>query len=151
LWQTDLRGYYLRCLSGLAKGLEVKFKRKVLVIALMVGLFSAPTAQAKAPTFHMSAIAFAKQSVRDTIQFKCLVKLWTRESRWNYLAKNKVPVYQIRDGKRVALHAFGIAQLLGETSQIPYIQIQNGLKYLKRRYGNSPCRALHFHLRHNWY
>jgi hypothetical protein len=120
----------------------------------MVGLFSVSTAQASAPmanTFTMEPKAFAKQIVRDPIEFKCLVKLWTFESHWNPKAKNKVPVYQVRNGKRVALHAFGIAQLLGETSRIPFVQIQNGLRYLEHRYSGLPCNALKFHLRHHWY
>jgi hypothetical protein len=120
----------------------------------LVGLFSASTAHASAPTiniFKLKPKAFAKQIVGDPIQFKCLVKLWTFESHWNHLAKNPVPVYQVRNGKRVALHAFGIAQLLGETSRIPYVQIQKGLQYLEHRYSGSPCKALNFHLRHHWY
>lgn len=98
----------------------------------------------------MEPKAFAKQIVNDPIQFKCLVKLWTFESHWNPKARNKVPVYQIRNGKRVALHAYGIAQLLGETSKLAYIQIQNGLDYLEYRY-STPCKGLAFHLRHHWY
>jgi hypothetical protein len=136
-----------------AEGSAVKFKRKVLVIAFLVGLFSVTTAQASAPTmnqFKMEPKAFAKQIVGDHVQFNCLVQLWTWESHWNHLAKNKVPVYQVRNGKRVALHAFGIAQLLGETSRLPYIQIQKGLRYIESRY-STPCRAMKWHLRHNWY
>jgi len=136
-----------------AEGSSVKFKRKVLLIASLVGLFSSATAQASAPsfnTFKMAPKVFAKQIVHDPVQFKCLVKLWTFESNWNPKSKNRVPVYQIRKGKRVALHAFGIAQLLGETSKTPYIQIQKGLRYIASRYSN-PCGALHWHLRHHWY
>lgn len=101
-------------------------------------------------TFKLTPKAFAKQLVNDPIQFKCLVKLWTFESHWNHLAKNKIPVYQTRNGKRVPLHAFGIAQLLGETSRVPAIQIQKGLRYIEHRY-SGPCHALNWHLRHHWY
>lgn len=119
----------------------------------MVGLFCSSTAQASAPMMSelkLSPKVFARQIVGDHKQYKCLATLWTFESHWNPLAKNKQPVYQIRNGKRVALHAFGIAQLLGETSRIPYIQIQKGLRYIEHRYLN-PCRALDWHLRHHWY
>lgn len=151
--QADLWRDYLRSLQRSAEGSAVKFKRKTLVIALLVGFFSVSTAQASAPTFNqfkMEPKAFAKQIVKSPVQFKCLVQLWTWESHWNHLAKNKVPVYQVRNGKRVALHAFGIAQLLGEKSKKPYIQIQKGLRYIESRHG-TPCKAMKFHLRHNWY
>jgi hypothetical protein len=119
-----------------------------------VGLFSSATAQASAPmmdSFRMEPKAFARQVVHNPVEYKCLVKLWTFESNWNPKSRNRIPVYQVRKGKRVALHAFGIAQLLGETSRISYVQIQNGLRYLESRYDGSACKALNWHLRHHWY
>ena len=59
-------------------------------------------------------------------------------------------MYQIRKGKRVALHAFGIAQVLGEKSKIPTVQVERGLKYIESRYG-TPCKSLNWHYRNNWY
>lgn len=124
-----------------------------------MGLFFVSTAQASAPVRmapkkeapKLSPKEYAKKLVADEAEFACLVRLWTLESQWNHLSRNKIPVYQVRDGKRVALHAFGIAQLLGETSRIPEIQIKKGLRYLEHRYNSSPCKALSFHLRHHWY
>ena len=98
----------------------------------------------------LSPMAYAKKVVHNPTQFSCLKELWTRESHWNFLARNKQPVYQIRDGKRVALHAFGIAQLLGEKSHDPRVQIDKGLRYISHRY-SSPCHALNWHNRRNWY
>jgi hypothetical protein len=69
----------------------------------------------------------------------CLVTLWTGESRFDHLAKN-----------RKGSSAFGIAQLLGETSRDPREQIIKGLRYVATRY-NSPCSALRFSIRHHWY
>jgi hypothetical protein len=69
----------------------------------------------------------------------CLVALWTRESRFDHLAKNQQ-----------GSSAYGIAQLLGETSRDSREQILKGLIYVQSRY-DTPCRAKAFHDRHNWY
>ena len=75
----------------------------------------------------------------------CLTKLWFTESRWDNYARP-------RDSKgRATSTAFGIAQLLGEKSRNPAVQIARGLKYLNKRFGGSACRAWEFHLRHGWY
>jgi hypothetical protein len=69
----------------------------------------------------------------------CLVTLWTRESRFDHLAKNGH-----------GSSAYGIAQLLGERSSDPRIQVLHGLRYLGHRYRGSACRALAHHAR-GWY
>lgn len=116
----------------------------------MVGLCNVIPAHAIAPTkARMSSVVYAKQLVNPH-QFQCLRDLWIRESHWNHLAKNKVPVYQVRNGKRVALHAFGIAQLLGETSRNPLTQVNKGLRYISHRH-KTPCKAWAFWKKHNWY
>lgn len=69
----------------------------------------------------------------------CLTKLWGREASFNHLAKNPKST------------AFGISQLLGETSRDPAIQILRGLRYIQYRYDNSACSALRFHNRNGWY
>lgn len=97
----------------------------------------------------MSPMKYARMQLAKP-QYTCLKKLWTRESHWNHLARNEVPVYQIRNGKRIALHAFGIAQLLGERSRDPITQVNKGLRYVAHRY-QTPCKALAWHVRHNWY
>jgi len=68
----------------------------------------------------------------------CLVTLWTRESRFDHLADNK------------RSSAYGIAQLLGERSGQPELQILHGLRYIEHRYRGSACRALAHHKR-GWY
>lgn len=74
-------------------------------------------------------------------QEACLVKLWTRESHWNYKAHN------YRSG------AHGIAQsypaIKMESVGLdwrtnPVTQIRWGLNYIDKRYG-SPCKALYRH------
>ena len=70
-------------------------------------------------------------------QYKCLNSLWTKESHWNYQARNP------RSG------AHGIAQALPATKMEsvgtdwrtnPVTQIRWGLEYINSRYG-SPCAA----------
>ena len=79
----------------------------------------------------------------NSAQETCLVRLWTKESHWNYQAHN------YRSG------AHGIAQALPaikmETVGLDWrtnavTQIRWGLNYIDKRY-NTPCRAL---ARHNW-
>lgn len=69
-------------------------------------------------------------------EYKCLVKLWTKESNWRPEAYNKIKVM----GK----NAGGIPQLLGLDPNLPAtIQIDRGLKYIYHRY-DTPCNAWKF-------
>ena len=77
-------------------------------------------------------------------QGRCLVRLWTLESRFDTHAVPRHP-----NGKPRST-AYGIAQLLNEKSNDPAIQILHGLRYIQYRYSN-PCRAELFHKRHNFY
>jgi hypothetical protein len=72
-------------------------------------------------------------------EWKCLESLWTRESRFDHLAKNQQ-----------GSSAFGIAQLLREKDRRPEYQILRGLKYISHRY-ESPCKAYKFFLNRNYY
>ena len=80
-------------------------------------------------------------------QYACLNKLWTKESNWNYKARNKVS------------GAHGIPQALPATKMEivgtdwrtnPVTQINWGLKYINERYG-SPCKAWGKFKRSRWY
>jgi len=71
-------------------------------------------------------------------QFRCLAKLWGKESAWNHEADNPIS------------SAYGIAQMLNETSDNPMVQISNGLRYIEHRYA-TPCNAWKFWQRKNWY
>ena len=72
-------------------------------------------------------------------QRKCAITLWTRESRLDHLADNK------------RSSAYGIAQLLGEKSSEPSIQILHGIRYVEHRFFGSFCRALQHSDRRGWY
>jgi hypothetical protein len=80
-------------------------------------------------------------------QYACLNRLWTKESHWNYQARNP------RSG------AHGIAQALPATKMEkvgtdwrtnPVTQIQWGLLYISERF-NSPCAAWNKWRRSNYY
>jgi hypothetical protein len=125
-------------------------KRKLLAALILSTTLLTP-AQAVAPqiTSHQRYVqmatpetsrAYAQKLIRATgwpaRQYACLNQLWTKESNWRHKARNTIAV--IQNGKR--LHAFGIAQRLGETSKDPRIQIKQGLKYIVHRY-DTPCQA----------
>jgi hypothetical protein len=73
------------------------------------------------------------------MEWRCLDYIFTKESRYDHLAKN-----------RQGSSAFGIGQVLKETSKDPAIQILHTYKYITKRY-KTPCRAMKYHLRHNHY
>ncbi len=80
-------------------------------------------------------------------EYKCLNSLWTKESHWNYKARNK------------SSGAHGIAQALPASKMNvvstdwrtnPVTQIRWGLRYISIRY-ETPCKALAKHKRSNYY
>lgn len=71
-------------------------------------------------------------------EFKCLNKLWSKESRWNHEADNPDST------------AYGIPQLLKMTETDPLKQVDLGIKYIRHRYDNA-CNAWSFHRKRNWY
>jgi hypothetical protein len=86
------------------------------------------------------AMKFAKAGYDwDLRQRQCVYKLFTAESRFDHLAKNQQ-----------GSSAYGIAQMLKETSSDPAIQILKAYKYIKHRY-DTPCRAWQHHVTRNWY
>lgn len=89
------------------------------------------------PREYARAFALAEYEWADK-QFTCLNRLWGKESAWNPSADNPES------------SAFGIAQMLGEESKSPEIQIRNGLRYIEHRYG-TPCDAWLFWQRNYWY
>jgi hypothetical protein len=72
-------------------------------------------------------------------EYSCINKLWTLESNWNPLSKNKKS------------SAMGIPQLLNMKETNPYLQIDLGLKYINKRYSNDGCKALSFFLTKGYY
>ena len=99
-------------------------------------------------TPHMSksyAKALMDKYHWDRSEFKALVKLWYKESKWISTAYNPEP------GNKQGDHAFGIPQLLGMNKNTPApLQIERGLEYIKHRY-EKPSVAWAHHRKHNWY
>lgn len=86
------------------------------------------------------AMKFAKAGYDwDLRQRQCIYKLFTKESRFDHLAKNQQ-----------GSSAYGIAQMLKETSSDPAIQILKAYKYIVHRY-DTPCKAWSHSQRRNWY
>jgi uncharacterized protein YigE (DUF2233 family) len=121
-----------------------------LTLALLVTL--ATPAQAQAPKLSKSELVLA-QAVKNPKayaklelykkghskkQWSCLAQLWGKESAWNHLADNPTS------------SAFGIAQMLNETSKSPIVQINKGLRYIEHRY-KTPCNAWNFWRKNYWY
>jgi hypothetical protein len=65
-------------------------------------------------------------------EYRCIELLWTKESNWNPLSKNKKST------------AYGIPQLLNLTTTDPYLQIDAGIKYIRSRYTDG-CNAYTFY------
>lgn len=113
-------------------------KRKVTLATTMVVavlLVTVPNSEAEAPVpvepkISPKEYAQAELKHRGYLRnnWECLESLWQKESNWRPKADNPKST------------AFGIAQLLGETSTDPFTQIDNGLRYIEHRYGN-PCKA----------
>jgi hypothetical protein len=89
------------------------------------------------PPSVAAARAYAKEQIGAT-QFVCLDRLWSRESRWDPLAKNR------------SSGAYGIPQALPGSKMAwagsdwrtdPLTQVRWGLHYIAGRYG-SACAAL---------
>ena len=70
-------------------------------------------------------------------QFTCLNRLWTRESHWNYRARNKKSGAH---GIPQALPASRMDVVSTDWRTNPVTQIRWGLRYIEARY-DSPCGA----------
>lgn len=76
-------------------------------------------------------------------QYRCLNRLWEKESNWRPEAYNKIKV--------MGRNAGGIPQILGMSPKTaPTEQIDRGISYIIYRY-STPCLALKFHDRKGWY
>jgi len=82
------------------------------------------------------AIAFSEYAWGDD-QYSCLNRLWTKESHWNYKARNK------RSGAHgipQALPANRMDVISTDWRTNPVTQIRWGLRYIEARY-DTPCKA----------
>ena len=84
---------------------------------------------------------------RSTTQYVCLVKLWTRESHWNYRSHNR---YSGAHGIPQAMPGTKMARIGKDWRTNPVTQIRWGLGYIKGAYG-SPCGAWQHWQSRRWY
>lgn len=80
-------------------------------------------------------------------QFLCLNRLWTKESHWNYRARNRVSGAH---GIPQALPASRMDDVATDWRTNPVTQIRWGLRYIEARY-DIPCRAWAKFKRSNYY
>ena len=74
----------------------------------------------------------------DKVERACIRKIFMKESRFDHLAKNQQ-----------GSSAYGIAQMLGEKSKDPAVQILRAYRYIVHRY-DTPCKAWKHHDK-GWY
>ena len=70
-------------------------------------------------------------------QFSCLNSLWTKESNWNYKARNRISGAH---GIPQALPADKMSVIADDWRTNPVTQIRWGLRYITIRY-DTPCKA----------
>jgi len=143
LTQSAVRSLYLKYIVFYKDINKDKKRIKNIVvkngIALLIVILTnnqVVSANAANPSIELYKL-FAHMQVGNDKQYRCLVQLWHKESRWSPIADNPKST------------AFGIPQLLKMTERNPYKQIELGLKYIKHRH-RTPCLALEHHKK-GWY
>ena len=138
--------------KAVSASLTSAFDSRRTVFSNEIALVSAMSRNVEAARKPLGAKRFAKEMMATEYgwgegQYKCLNRLWTKESNWNYQARNP------RSG------AHGIAQALPASKMEkvgtdwrtnPITQIQWGLLYVSERY-NTPCAAWNKFRRSNFY
>ncbi|GAA1741516.1 hypothetical protein GCM10009734_54670 [Nonomuraea bangladeshensis] len=150
-----------KVLIGQGDAVHVTFEREsmpmlrrtgVLVLtATLVAAGGASAAQAQSSQTSSSrnkSIAKPMVAARgwNSVQFRCLERLWARESGWNHRAANGSGAYGIPQ----ALPGVKMSSSGRDWRTNPRTQIKWGLGYIKQRYG-TPCGAWGHFLSHNWY
>ena len=147
LTKTAVRSLYLKYIVFYKDINKDKKRIKNIVvkngIALLIVILTynqVVSANAANPSIELYKL-FAHMQVGNDKQYRCLVELWHKESRWSPIADNPRST------------AFGIPQLLKMTERNPYKQIELGLKYINhhRIYKGNVCKALAHHYKKGWY
>ena len=109
------------------------------VYAITASLLITSIPEAKAVNYSIDHLKlYAHSRILDYKEFQCFNKIITKESRWNYLARN-------------GSH-FGLGQMRSKHYRDldPFRQIDATLKYITIRYETS-CKAWAFHQDRNFY
>jgi hypothetical protein len=108
-----------------------------IALTATLSITSIPEATAKNYSIdHLKLYSHSR--ILDYKEFQCFNRIITKESRWNYLAKN-------------GSH-FGLGQMRSKHYRDldPFRQIDATLKYITNRYGSN-CKAWAFHQERNYY
>lgn len=112
----------------------------------------APNYVKQESSMQISAVRQYVKSQYSPTQWACIDELWQRESSWQ--SKNKPWL-----AKNPTSGAYGIPQSLPANKMRsqgfdyltnPIVQVNWGMLYIENRFG-TPCAALEFHNRKNWY
>lgn len=142
----DYAPYLTRALLSLrmkrAAVADSSLERKIglgAAIALTATLSITSISEATAKNYSIDQLKlYAHSRILDYKEFQCFNKIITKESRWNYRAKN-------------GSH-FGLGQMRSKHYRDldPYRQIDATLRYVTIRYGTN-CKAWAFHQERNFY
>jgi hypothetical protein len=108
----------------------------VYVISALLSITSIPTSQATSYSIdHLKLYAHSR--LIDYKEFQCLNSIITKESRWDYKARNN--------------SHYGLGQMRSKHYSLldPYRQIDATIKYINHRYGTM-CKAWAHHDK-GWY
>ena len=122
------------------------------IFSTQLALVSAVSRQVELARTPLGAKKVAKSILMDEYgfaekEYKCLNQLWTKESNWNYKARNK---NSGAHGIPQALPATKMNVVSTDWRTNPVTQIRWGLRYISIRY-ETPCKALAKHKRSNYY
>ena len=122
------------------------------IFSTQMALVSAVSRQVELARTPLGAKKVAKSILMDEYgfaekEYKCLNQLWTKESNWNYKARNK---NSGAHGIPQALPATKMNVVSTDWRTNPVTQIRWGLRYISIRY-ETPCKALAKHKRSNYY
>ena len=135
---SSVRCYRLKRAAIAVSSLRrIQLMGALYVLTAMTSITSIPTATAKSYSIdHLKLYSHSR--ILDYKEFQCFNKIITKESRWNYLAKN-------------GSH-YGLGQMRSKHYRDldPYRQIDASLKYITIRYQTS-CKAWAFHQKRNYY
>ena len=130
LTQQSLSKAHREPLRGVARG---------VLVAIGIALCIMPDAGGSKPVQYVTYKEYALHLLNyDYKQFRCLAKLYGKESAWNPKAKNGSHngIPQGRSEYLATLDGYG--------------QVRWGLAYIEHRYSN-PCRAYDHWKVHNWH
>jgi hypothetical protein len=108
-----------------------------IALTATLSITSIPEATAKSYSIdHLKLYSHSR--IINYQEFQCFNRIITKESRWNYLAKN-------------GSH-YGLGQMRSKHYRDldPFRQIDATLKYITNRYGSN-CKAWAFHQERNYY